>query len=578
MLCVCILFSCGKNSTLNDLERIKKVGDDNPVTALSMLDSLEVGIRKENGYIKHKYDLLRIRLNDKADNMPNSDIMIKCLIDYFEAEGSIQDKQEVFYYAGSIYRDLQDTPRALENFFKSLDYANCGECDSVMLRNTYSNLHFLQYRVQNYEEALKMAKKEFEMCSALRKDEVLPYMHIGSAFLALDSIKQAKTAFDSALFLIQRSKDKAEYQNSLVYLIGDYSELKDMAKATKCISLIPKKPLEDQSTVSCMAFAQYYEAAGDDDSAIIYCKRILDDGTDIYNMYDASKLLFHIYQNKGDINNACNYADKYMSLSDSIDFGERQELAATVNNEFQYHLDKSKEETLNDKVVSYRHKIIIFSFGIVFILCVAYVFYVKKRSKNLQKMLALSSELQRINDDDKRLRLDIEQKEEELRRSKETLDNYSGELNNVKKELERVNKELDAYSEALNEKEQQLSDKTEQNKNFIKLLHKSKLEENAEEVIRTIKETSIGKKDMDLLDWKRLYMATDKLYPLFKDRLVKELGTFNEQQMQVCYLMRIGLSKNQIQNLTNLSRVTIWRWEKKYDWIYSSDDECKLEF
>ncbi len=83
---------------------------------------------------------------------------------------------------------------------------------------------------------------------------------------------------------------------------------------------------------------------------------------------------------------------------------------------------------------------------------------------------------------------------------------------------------------------------------------------------------------MDLLDWKRLYMATDKLYPLFKDRLVKELGTFNEQQMQVCYLMRIGLSKNQIQNLTNLSRVTIWRWEKKYDWIYSSDDECKLEF
>jgi hypothetical protein len=37
-----------------------------------------------------------------------------------------------------------------------------------------------------------------------------------------------------------------------------------MAKATKCISLIPKKPLEDQSTVSCMAFAQYYEAAGDE--------------------------------------------------------------------------------------------------------------------------------------------------------------------------------------------------------------------------------------------------------------------------------------------------------------------------
>ena len=30
-------------------------------------------------------------------------------------------------------------------------------------------------------------------------------------------------------------------------------------------------------------------------------------------------------------------------------------------------------------------------------------------------------------------------------------------------------------------------------------------------------------------------------------RLLQELGTFTEQQMQVCYLMRIGLSKTQIQ-------------------------------
>ncbi len=38
-------------------------------------------------------------------------------------------------------------------------------------------------------------------------------------------------------------------------------------------------------------------------------------------------------------------------------------------------------------------------------------------------------------------------------------------------------------------------------------------------------------------------------------------------------VMRIGLSKPQIQNMTNLSRVTIWRWVKKYDWVLTSDDE-----
>ena len=98
------------------------VGDENPEKALVMLDSLEIEIRDKSDYVKHKYDLLRIRLNDKAFNMPNSDLMIKKLMNYFEDKGSIYEKQEVFYYAGSTYRDLQDAPRSLEYFIKSLEY------------------------------------------------------------------------------------------------------------------------------------------------------------------------------------------------------------------------------------------------------------------------------------------------------------------------------------------------------------------------------------------------------------------------------------------------------------------------
>lgn len=81
---------------------------------------------------------------------------------------------------------------------------------------------------------------------------------------------------------------------------------------------------------------------------------------------------------------------------------------------------------------------------------------------------------------------------------------------------------------------------------------------------------------MSTADWKQLYQAIDELYPLFNDRLLKELGHFNEQQMQVCYLMRAGLSKPQIQNMTNLSRVTIWRWVKKYDWVMTPDDAAEV--
>ncbi len=192
----------------------------------------------------------------------------------------------------------------------------------------------------------------------------------------------------------------------------------------------------------------------------------------------------------------------------------------------------------------------------------------------MQEIVKLSSELHRISDDGKQLREDIAKKEQELVQSKKSLAESSEELTNVKRELLRVNAELLEYDEALKAKEQQLAERMNQNKTFIKLLHQSELEGKAEDVIYAIRQSSSGKKNMKSADWKQLYQAVDELYPLFKDRLLKELGNFTEQQMQVCYLIRIGLSKPQIQSMTNLSRVTVWRWVKKFDWILVPDEEA----
>lgn len=442
-----------------------------------------------------------------------------------------------------------------------------------MLQNTYSNLCYLQYRVQDYDDAVSMAEKELSISKQLKTDCVLPYLHLGSAYLALDSSKQARNAFNLAYEQIKTSKDISKHQNSLVYLLCDYSELGEIQKAKECLSLIEINPLVDYSAFACLAFAQYYESSNQNDSATIYCKRILEDGTDIYNMYDAAKLLYRIGKKTGNREEAGRYADIYMQLSDSLDFGKRQELAATVNNEYQYHLDQKKEQTLKDERERYKNTLTIVVMATILLASIAYILYVRRRNKHLKEVVTLSAELQRVSNDDKQLREDIEKKEQELKQSKKSLAESTDELANVKRELLRVNVELSEYSEALKDKEQQLAERIDQNKTFIKLLHQSELEGKAEDVINAIRQSSTGKKNMKSADWKQLYQAVDELYPLFKDRLLKELGTFTEQQMQVCYLMRIGLSKPQIQNITNLSRVTVWRWVKKYDWVLIPDED-----
>ena len=575
--CICLLLSCSEEHSLEEFERIKIVGDENPNKALSMLDSLEIGVREGSDYVKNKYDLLRIRLNDKADNLPSSDIMIKKLVGYFEDKGSILEKQEVSYYAGSIYRDLQDTPRSLEYFLKSIEYANTGGgCDSIMLRNSYSNLNDLYYKVQNFNDAVKMAQKELEIAKHIKKDGILPYLHIGTAYLALHKFEQASAAFDAAFNEIALTENISDHQTELFYLLDDFSALNKTSAAKKCLSLIESTALDDLSGFPCMALAQYYESIGKNDSAIVCGKSVLDNDNDIYNTYDASKLLYRIYSKMGDVNHASYYAGIYMQLSDSLDFGKRQELAAKVNNEFQYHLDQKKEQTLKDEKERYKSTLTIVVMAATLLMCIAYILYVRRRNKQLKEVVTLSAELQRVSNNEKQLRKDIEQKERDLEKSKKSLAKTSDELKNVKRELQHVNEELSDYDEALKAKEQQLSEKIDQNKTFIKLLHQSELEGKAEDVIHAIRQSSKGMKDMTSSDWKHLYQAVDELYPSFKDLLLKELGNFTEQQMQVCYLMRIGLSKPQIQSMTNLSRVTIWRWVKKFDWVLTNDDEKML--
>ena len=553
---------------MDRLDQIKHVGDSDPATALAMLDSLEIEMRAESEYTRNKYDLLRIRLNDKADKTATSDIVIKSLLGYFEREGTVQDKQEVCYYAGSVYRDLQDTPRALEYFFRSIEYAEDAEdCDSVMLQNTYSNLNYLYYGVQNYQEAVATGRKELEVCRALGRDKVVPLLHLGGALMATDSTRQAKAYLDEALQAIESSNKIAHQQGNLYNLLCHYVELGERQKAECCRKLIDGDPVRDFAAFPCIALAMYYQMTGQTDSASVFLNRVIDDGTDINNMYDAAKMLYQMYDAQGNQPKALHYARIYMQLSDSLDFGKRQQLAATVGNEYQYHLDQKKEQQLRDAKEHYKLAVAVVCAVALLLLCLGYAVYVRRRNRHLEQITALSQELQGKADDEQRLRQEIDLRERKLSEAKYQLEKQDDELGKVKAQLDKVSTELTGYDIELREKEQRLTEKMQQNQTFLNLLHQSELEGKAEDVIEAIRQSSEGKKNMKAADWKQLYRAVDELYPTFQDQLLKELGTFTEQQMQVCYLMRIGLSKPQIQNMTNLSRVTVWRWVKKFDWV-----------
>lgn len=520
------LLSCGRSRYIDTLDNIKRVGDSNPDTALLMLDSLAAGVRGESEYVRNKYELLKIRLCDKAYRPATSDVAIRNLMRYFGDKGSSLEKQEVFYYAGSVYRDLCDTPRALEYFLKSLDYAQSGMVyDTVMLRNTYSNLNDLYYNVQDYGNAALMARKELEVCRLLDSDRLIPYLHLCSSYIGLDSLSLASAANDSAFNIFRASSVHERNNDNLVYVLYYYSMLNNKRMASLCHTMIMKDSLICSGFLPSLFFAYYYDCVEKKDSAIAYCEKALELSKSLEERYDATKLLFALNKSNGDDKTACRLAYSYMQLSDSLDFGKRQEKAAQINNQHKYYIDKNRERMLNEQKEKYRRTLYLVSFIAIMLLCLGYVIHITRRNRQLNKILSLNVEIERVSLQEKNLRDELARKESEL------------------------------------------NEKMAQNKTLVRLLHQSELTDKAEEVIESIRQVSNGEKTMSQSDWDQLFSAVDALYPDFKEQMVNKCDVLTEQQIQFCYLLRIGLSNVQIKNVTNLSRVTVWRWMKKFEWV-----------
>ena len=69
--------ACSNNELKDRMQEIRTMGNSNPRLALQMLDSIETDIRNSPEYLQKEYDLLSIRLHDKAYIPATSDIKIK---------------------------------------------------------------------------------------------------------------------------------------------------------------------------------------------------------------------------------------------------------------------------------------------------------------------------------------------------------------------------------------------------------------------------------------------------------------------------------------------------------------------
>lgn len=556
-----LCISCKDNSLLSKMDQIKTVGDENPALALKMLDSIYVDARNASEYAIMKYDLLKIRLEDKSYIPHTSNRVIENLVKYFEDNGTIKDKQEAYYYAGSVYRDLDDTPRGIENFYKSIEaVSDKRECDSIILRNAYSNLYYLFVNVQDYNNALKMAQMEYSISKAINNTTINTMNQITNAYVDLD-MKKEGLRYLNETFNLLKDKKYAKEDNFIFLVLYNYSHLKLKDKANKCYNLIKKRKLKRMDAFVRNILGNYYMLIGQQDSAIACYESIINEKKNEYAMYDTSKKLFLIYSENGNKDKAIKYGAEFVRMSEKLDLAKNSELAATVNNKYKYHLDQSRMQKMESERTMYLRIALLIGISAVLLTLAFVIFYMRKKNITLRRQLALTDSLNSVKAQMSDIKKNTLLKEQQLASAQ-------SEIAAKEQKMKEISEELQHNEQLLETTKKRLNDKMKQSEQLMQMLHKAELEDSASDVVEAVRKSAEGKKKLSATDWQQLYSAVNSLYPDFKDSLVSRDGNLSEQQMQMCYLMRIGLTGPQINNVVDISRTTVWRWTNANKWIY----------
>ncbi|MGM9713959.1 MAG: tetratricopeptide repeat protein [Prevotella sp.] len=505
------------------MERIKLIGDENPAIAMSMLDSLQVDIDVEDEHELMNYELLRIRLKDKAYIMHTSDLMIKKIVSYFDNHGSSRERQEAYFYAGSTYRDLQDTPRAIYYYLKSQDVSSSSDrCDSLMLRNTYSNLQSLFFNVQDNKRALEYAKKEYAISRQLGQTDQTASMHLGNSYMQTDSMILARKYFDEAFSRLSVGNKN----DNAAWLLYFYSNIGDTAKAKQCFEMVSLLPENSVDAKGMIAKGRYYTLINKPDSSIYYYDKVIENKDEQLLRYDAARYLFHLYYEMGDTRHASAAARKFMGISDTLNLGQRQEMASTVNNQFKYNLDKEKEHRLEQTNKETQYKIALLFLLLLLIILMSVIAYLHTNRKHKLTLISMSDHINEIEQHKNNLVEEIKQKERLLQEEKEN------------------------------------------NASILNILRSKQQEPQLHEILDIVEATAEGTHKMTSEEWMKLMHAVDIMYPDFPRQLRERAGKATNQQLHICYLMRVGIPFQKIQDITGLTRVTVWRWSKKCSWIY----------
>ena len=409
LLCLC---ACKKNDYPQLLINAEKLADVNSDSAIIILDSIGKGIANYSKDIQMYYQLLTIKAKDKSYITHTSDSLILPIIDYYTKAKDNVHLPEAYYYAGRIYCDLGDAPRATSYFQQALDMTD--KSHQPKLRNLInSQMGNLLFEQCLYKESISFFKETYQI-SEQGKDTIsmiYDLRDIATSFIALEIQDSALVYLKKANYLINITGEKRLGGMINGLLTNVYTQSKQYDKAKQYIYQALQETDEQMQSGTYSIAAELYKQIEEKDSALHYYQLLIDCG-ELYAKADATWNLAEYALQDGNVEKADLYLKQYITAIDSVWQRNDTKNVRKIRSMYNYNLREKENNRL--KIENKQKQIyLIGTICSIVILLVCFLAYFQYSQK---KHLQLNLQLLKLNLlEEKRKEMDIIQKEKKLK-------------------------------------------------------------------------------------------------------------------------------------------------------------------
>lgn len=503
-------------------------------SAAVLLRSFAKDTAEADESVKMYYTLLELELQDKRFIPLRDLVKSQTLVHYYRCHGSEDKLAKALFYVGCTYRDLNDSPSALDYFQQSEEKAE---------------------KLKDYWllEAVNREKGELLMYQGLYKESAEAYRRYYKYTVLCNDTNALSSALYALAKVYEEYNDPLKaitYYQRAIQVVGDNKDLEIQLKYELLGQLINASHLNEakiqmaKMPVDNLLWGDYYLKMGRRDSAQYYYRRALNHSYSLYENEDITYNLYELCEKQHNITSAFVFLKQYVSYHDSIDAITKIKQIKQVQSLYNYNIINGEKSKLQREKDNYWIVImmIVCSFFVVLLVGIgSYFYYKKKRDCQFvrEHLLRLEEEqkaqysFKRLKENQSQLQLlkmkleEARQKEDKAKIEKLTLETHSLKVATMAIEVRQ-------------QKQKQLE----------KRLFSSSI------YIQFMKNVESGKCHLSENEWNLLERSIDETYDNVMQRL-SHLVKLNITERRICCLLKLQIAPSIIALFIDRTKSTV---------------------